>query len=88
MVALEPTILDQQIVAFNIAGLAEAFVEGAHVVFERSPEADQSDYRPRMLLGGRRERPRRRPKRRDQVPSSHPRSFALVEKSLSLFKYH
>jgi hypothetical protein len=35
MVALEPTILDQQISAFNIAGLAEAFVEGAHVVCER-----------------------------------------------------
>jgi hypothetical protein len=52
MVALAPPILNQQISAFNIAGLAEAFVEGAHVICERIPEADQSDYRPRMLLGG------------------------------------
>jgi hypothetical protein len=88
MVALAATTLDQQISAFNIAGLAGPFVEGAHVVCERIPEADQSDYRPRMLLGRRRERPHRRPKCRYEVPSSYLRSSALVEKSLSLFKYH
>ena len=46
MAAFEPMMLDQHISAFNIAGLAEAFVEGAHVVRERirRPEADQTDY--------------------------------------------
>jgi hypothetical protein len=60
MAALEPMILDQHISAFSTTGLAEAFVEGAHVVCERirRPEAGQTDYRHRPLLGRRRERPR------------------------------
>jgi hypothetical protein len=72
--ALEPMTLDAHISAFDIAGLAEAFVEGAHVVCEpiRRCEADQTDYRQRALLRRRGGRPRRRPpKCRDEFPSSH-----------------
>src|SRR6516162_10931653 len=79
-------VLDQYILAFHIAGIAQAVVKGPHIVGEhiRRGEADQTDHRQRALLRLPGERPSRcAPEPRDEISPSHPRSLALIGGSLS-----
>jgi len=59
--ALQPVVLDYQVLAFDVAGFIEAFTEGGHKgrgAIGR-PAVNKSDHRQGQLLRARRERPRR-----------------------------
>ena len=62
VLAAEPMVLDEHVLALDVAAFAEAFNERgcmARGAIER-PTADKPDHRHRGLLRARRERPRRR----------------------------
>src|SRR5262249_56096437 len=61
VLAAEPMVLNDSVLAFNVAGFTEAFRKRCRMAsgaVERST-ADKADHRHRRLLRARRERPRR-----------------------------
>src|SRR5262245_49656177 len=78
VLAAEPMVLNDSVLAFNVAGFAEAFRERCRMAsgaIERST-TDTADHRHRRLLRARRERPRDRPaaEERDELAT-----FQLIE---------
>src|SRR5262249_6892207 len=75
IVALRPTIFDQDILTFDVAEFTEPFAERGDVVSIRvGPCAtQQADHRHRWLLRARRERPRSRraAEQRDELAARH-----------------
>src|SRR5262249_32689572 len=75
VLAAEPMVLNDSVLAFNVAGFAEAFRERcgrASGAIERSTTDKADDRQLLRLLRARRERPRRRAAdQRDELASSH-----------------
>jgi hypothetical protein len=74
VLAAEPVVLDDDVLALDVAGFAEAFRERgcmARRTIERST-AEKANHRSRRLLRTRRERPRRcAAEKRDELATSH-----------------
>ena len=75
VLAAEPVVLDDHVLALNVAGFAEAFSERGRMssgAIER-PTADEAYHRHRRLLCARRERPRsgRAAEDCDELPPPH-----------------
>ena len=60
VLALQPVVLDRHVLAFDVAGFAEAFAERGRIARGGigRPAVDKPDHRQRRLLRARRERPR------------------------------
>jgi hypothetical protein len=77
--ALQPVVLDRHVLAFDVAGLVEAFAERGHkaCVGIGRPISDKSNYRQRRLLRTRHNRPRRHTAyKTEKLPPLHARPLA------------
>src|SRR5262249_46773732 len=61
VLALQPVVLDADVLSFDVAGFVEGFAERSHItrVGFRRPVSDKRDHRQRWLLRTRGDRPRR-----------------------------
>src|SRR6516164_256260 len=62
VLALQPVVLDSDVLPFDVTGFLETFTERGHITRSdfRSPRVQKLDHRHRRLLRARRERPRGR----------------------------
>ena len=74
VLAVHPVVLDHHVLAFDVAGVVEAFAERSDIAYGvlGRPAVDEADYR-RRLLRAYRERPcdRRAAEQRDELAARH-----------------
>src|SRR5262249_20856326 len=81
-----PTVIDRDVLAFEIAGISQTLPEPGHKVCRGAgrPSAEEPDHRHRGLLRARRERPRgRAAKQRYELAPPHSITSSASESRLS-----